>query len=30
LKSDIKRNPEIYTYWFRILVEKLPKDLIKR
>ncbi len=25
LKSDMKKNPEIYTYWFKILIKKLPK-----
>ena len=27
LKSDIDKNPEIYTYWFKILLEKLPEKI---
>ena len=30
LKSSIKENPEIYTYWFKLLIEKLPKKLVGR
>ena len=25
LRTEIRKNPEIYTYWFKILIEKLPK-----
>lgn len=25
LKSDMKKNPEIFTYWFKILIRKLHK-----
>lgn len=27
LKSDIEKNPEIYTYWFKVLLEKLPEKI---
>lgn len=30
LKKDIKANPEIYTYWFKLLIKKLPKEPEKR
>jgi isopentenyl-diphosphate delta-isomerase len=25
LRTEIRKNPEIYTYWFKILIEKLPE-----
>lgn len=30
LKADIKGNPEIYTSWFKILIDKLPKKFVKK
>lgn len=27
LKADIRKNPEIYTYWFKVLLKKLPRYL---
>ena len=30
LRTEIRKNPEIYTYWFKILIEKLPEKFIKK
>lgn len=27
LRTEIRKNPEIYTYWFKVLLEKLPEKL---
>ena len=30
LKSEMRKNPEIYTYWFKILIRRLPQEFIPR
>lgn len=30
LKTEMRKNPEIYTYWFKILIKKLPKKFDKK
>jgi len=30
LKADMKKNPEIYTYWFKILMKKFPKNFVQK
>jgi len=27
LRTETRKNPEIYTYWFKVLLEKLPEKL---
>ena len=29
IKSELKENPELYTYWFKYIIEHFEEDLKK-